>query len=273
MTYFQTKKHASLYQKYMIREPKEVISLILSYLEKKKGKPFELAVDVGCGTGQSTRILASHFKKVVGMDISEAQIKEAENVETSPNVSYVVAAAEKIPLKDGSVDLTTSSVAAHWFEVDGFLREVDRVLKPNGCLALYCLIPHFDLHYKDCSKCLTDTFMESYKYLAEVLHVHYCIAGVIRITVHVPELLKDGSRNSKSFPWKTTRKASTDHGSVFSRHGGGGPQQLFLCVGLQVKVIPEKIGKHHCRRVVNKKKSNTNTHTFTIKSVFISCTD
>ncbi|XP_078511492.1 putative methyltransferase DDB_G0268948 isoform X2 [Lissotriton helveticus] len=165
MTYFQTKKHASLYQKYMIREPKEVISLILSYLEKKKGKPFELAVDVGCGTGQSTRILASHFKKVVGMDISEAQIKEAENVETSPNVSYVVAAAEKIPLKDGSVDLTTSSVAAHWFEVDGFLREVDRVLKPNGCLALYCLIPHFDLHYKDCSKCLTDTFMEAHNFL------------------------------------------------------------------------------------------------------------
>ncbi|KAJ1132219.1 hypothetical protein NDU88_010546 [Pleurodeles waltl] len=163
--FFETKEHASLYQKCMIRAPKELISLILSYLETKKGKPFELAVDVGCGTGSSTRVLASHFQKVVGMDISEAQIQEAQHVGFPPNVSYVVAPAEKIPFEDGSVDLITASVAAHWFEVDEFLREVNRVLKPNGCLALYCLCLHYDLHYKDCSKSLTDTFMEAYDFL------------------------------------------------------------------------------------------------------------
>ncbi|XP_078507142.1 putative methyltransferase DDB_G0268948 [Lissotriton helveticus] len=163
--FFETKEHAALYQKYTIREPEEVISLTLSYLEKKKGKPFELAVDVGCGTGQSTRLLASHFQKVVGIDISEAQIQEAKNAGVLPNMSYIVAPAEKIPFEDGSVDLITASVAAHWFEVEEFIRETDRVLKPSECLALSSLYPHFDLHYKDCSKCLTDTFMEAFNFL------------------------------------------------------------------------------------------------------------
>ena len=36
-----------------------------------------MAVDVGCGTGQATFALADHFKRVVGIDISESQIGEA----------------------------------------------------------------------------------------------------------------------------------------------------------------------------------------------------
>ena len=36
-----------------------------------------LAVDVGCGGGQSTLAFAPHFKKVIGLDISAAQISEA----------------------------------------------------------------------------------------------------------------------------------------------------------------------------------------------------
>ena len=35
-------------------------------------------MDIGCGSGQSTFGLAPHFKKVLGLDISEAQIAEAK---------------------------------------------------------------------------------------------------------------------------------------------------------------------------------------------------
>lgn len=49
----------------------------------------ELVVDVGCGSGQGTRFLAEHFKKVVGTDISEAQIQEAREAPSLPNVSYL----------------------------------------------------------------------------------------------------------------------------------------------------------------------------------------
>ncbi|XP_078507141.1 putative methyltransferase DDB_G0268948 [Lissotriton helveticus] len=162
--YYENKEHASLYRKYMIREPGEVQGLILSYLEKKKNH-YELAVDIGCGTGESTRFLAAHFQKVVGIDISKAQIEEAKSVGAPSNVSYLVGSAENLPLEDSSVDLITTSVAAHWFNIEEFLRESDRVLKPNGCLAMYSLHPHYDLYYKDCSELITDAFNEASNFL------------------------------------------------------------------------------------------------------------
>lgn len=55
----------------------------------QKAIPAELAVDVGCGSGQGTHFLGEHFKKVVGTDISEAQIQEAKDTPCLPNISYL----------------------------------------------------------------------------------------------------------------------------------------------------------------------------------------
>lgn len=55
----------------------------------QKAIPAELAVDVGCGSGQGTHFLGQHFKKVVGTDISEAQIQEAKDTPCMPNISYL----------------------------------------------------------------------------------------------------------------------------------------------------------------------------------------
>ncbi len=52
------------------------------------GAPHTLAIDVGCGTGNSSRPLVEWFDHVTGCDISEAQIQQAQQVETNPNVSY-----------------------------------------------------------------------------------------------------------------------------------------------------------------------------------------
>ncbi|XP_078539468.1 putative methyltransferase DDB_G0268948 [Lissotriton helveticus] len=163
---FERKEHSKLYEKYMIREPEAVLRMILSYLEDKKGKPFGMAVDVGCGTGHSTRILAPYFEKVVGVDISESQIQEAESVISPSNVSYMIAKAEELPFEERSLDLVTASVAAHWFDLDKFSEEVNRVLKPSGCLAMYCLDLQFSLVYKDCSEKLTDVFNEAIYFLS-----------------------------------------------------------------------------------------------------------
>ena len=40
-------------------------------------------------------------------------------------------------MPDDSVDLVTCSQAAHWFDFGNFFREVDRILTPNGVLAVY----------------------------------------------------------------------------------------------------------------------------------------
>ena len=54
-----------------------------------------------------------------------------------PNVVYKYGTAEKFPLADTSCDLITVAQALHWFNLDLFFEEVDRVLKSNGRLAVF----------------------------------------------------------------------------------------------------------------------------------------
>lgn len=87
-----------------------------------------LAVDVGCGTGQLTRLLAAHFDRVIGTDPSADQIASAKGPE---NVEYAVAAAESLSVvADGSANLITAAQAAHWFDLPRFYAEVRRIAAP-----------------------------------------------------------------------------------------------------------------------------------------------
>ncbi|GFV07481.1 putative methyltransferase DDB_G0268948 [Trichonephila clavipes] len=129
-------KHAEVYC-YRKDTPTELIEKILDYLKEKIPEPLETAADVGCGSGQSTVILAPSFKQVHGMDVSAAQIRQAEATRSLPNICYGVCPAEELPLKDGSVQLLTAATSMHWFKVDLFLTEVRRVLCDNGVLAVY----------------------------------------------------------------------------------------------------------------------------------------
>ncbi len=54
----------------------------------QKSKPFSLAVDVGCGTGQSSRPLGPYFDKVIGIDRSEEQLANARLESNSSNIEY-----------------------------------------------------------------------------------------------------------------------------------------------------------------------------------------
>ena len=75
---FEESEHAKVYSIFRPNPPKSLIETIISYSEKKA--PLELALDVGCGSGQSTRILAPYAKRVIGSDISKSQIDEANQV-------------------------------------------------------------------------------------------------------------------------------------------------------------------------------------------------
>ncbi|KFP89739.1 Putative methyltransferase, partial [Apaloderma vittatum] len=166
---FEGRGHAAVYQKYRFAPGKELKQTILSYLQEK-ASPAELVVDVGCGSGQGTRFLAEHFKKVVGTDISEAQIQEARDALSPPSVSYLVCPAEELPVEDASVDLLTSFTAAHWFDIEKFMREANRVLKPGGCLVLSTYTVDMSLHYGNCTEKLTKIFRESWDVLLKYSH-------------------------------------------------------------------------------------------------------
>jgi SAM-dependent methyltransferase len=78
--------------------------------------------------------LAKHFDKVHATDASAEQIARAQ---AHDRVAYGVEPAEHVSLSDSSVDLVTVAVAVHWFNFEAFYREVRRVLKPDGILAVW----------------------------------------------------------------------------------------------------------------------------------------
>ncbi|XP_059159777.1 putative methyltransferase DDB_G0268948 [Physella acuta] len=167
------KTFAKMYAAFRPSYPQEVYDKIMSYHLERPGSPpcdQQLAVDVCCGTGQSTLPLTNYFGKVIGTDISEDQIgevrKDVENLET------VVASAEELHfLATGSVDLLTIATGLHWVDRDRFFKEVRRVLRPGGTFAAYSY--RFDaLVNKE-----ADTYMENLrettfaKYLTSKLDV------------------------------------------------------------------------------------------------------
>ena len=92
-----------------------------------------LVWDAGCGSGQLSVVLAEVFEQVVATDASAAQIAQAV---PHPRVRYEVAPAEASGLPDGGVDCSVAAQAAHWFDLDGYYREVRRVSRPGALMAL-----------------------------------------------------------------------------------------------------------------------------------------
>ncbi|KAM8934130.1 uncharacterized protein RCH25_004530 [Pelodytes ibericus] len=161
VSHFEKKAFSSVYQKHMYPAAQEVTNLIFSYMEKKKCKSNEMAVDAGCGTGRYTLPLAHRFQKVLAVDTSESQLEEAKRYVSKKNVTYRLCSAENLPLKDASVDLVNSGLAVHWFNVDKFMDKAVRVLKPNGCLALHAFYPFNEIQYGDHSAALTYLMKET----------------------------------------------------------------------------------------------------------------
>lgn len=94
----------------------------------------ELAWDCATGNGQAALGLAQYFERVVATDASREQIQHAVQ---SPLIEYRVESAENSRLPEASVDLVTVAQAYHWFRHEEFLREVGRVVRPQGVLAIW----------------------------------------------------------------------------------------------------------------------------------------
>lgn len=90
------------------------------------------ALDVGCGTGQSTLALADIADAVFGADAAWEMLRHAPQL-----LAYVQAAAEALPFASGAFDLITVGHAFHWFDRPAFLDEAARLLRRGGWLAIY----------------------------------------------------------------------------------------------------------------------------------------
>ena len=91
----------------------------------KLHEPVPWALDVACGTGQSTLALKAVASQVVGTDTSREMLDRAPR---EADVQYVEASAEDLPFADGFFRLVTVALALHWFERSPSLP------RPVGCL-------------------------------------------------------------------------------------------------------------------------------------------
>lgn len=125
--------HASEYAKYRPSYPETLFETIFRTVQNKG-----LAWDCGTGNGQVAVRLGEDFQKVHATDINSRQLEEARE---HPRVSYLCSPAHHSELEDHSVDLVTVASAVHWFDIEAFYGEVQRVLKTDGILALWTYAP------------------------------------------------------------------------------------------------------------------------------------
>lgn len=92
-----------------------------------------LALDVGCGSGQLSRLLAETGLEVLGVDASAQQLAHAER---RPGLRFVAGRAGALPVGAGVAHLVVAAQAAHWFELARFWPEVRRVAVAGAAVAL-----------------------------------------------------------------------------------------------------------------------------------------
>jgi len=120
-------KQAADYAKFRPSYPRDLFDYLGSIAPSR-----QLAWDCGTGNGQAAVGLASVFDHIIATDASEKQIANAQSHKI---VEYRVAPAENSDIGSETIDLIMVAQALHWFDLDRFYGEAQRVLKPKGVLA------------------------------------------------------------------------------------------------------------------------------------------
>lgn len=108
-------------------------------------------VDVGCGDGNMTRLMARHGAHVLGVECSVRQLAKARAAQPVSDERIVEGVAQALPAEDASADVVVFFNSLHHVPADATdqaLAEAARVLKAGGLLYVSEPVaegPHFEL--------------------------------------------------------------------------------------------------------------------------------
>lgn len=94
--------------------------------------PGKKALEIGCGIGIFTAMLAGSGADITAVDLSPDLAERARARNPAPNVRYLVMNAEKLDFPDDSFDCVYGSSVLHHLDLARTLPEMRRVLKPGG---------------------------------------------------------------------------------------------------------------------------------------------
>ena len=120
----------SLYDEVRPRPPARLGDLLVRY----SGGSAALTVDLGSGTGTSTRWAASWSREVIGVEPS-ADMREVAERSSAPAITYIDGWSHDTQLPASIADVVLAVQALHWMEPDPTFREVQRLLRPRGVFA------------------------------------------------------------------------------------------------------------------------------------------
>ena len=97
-------------------------------------KKTDRVLDLGCGSGWASRLLAKDAREVTGVDVSDEMVKQAtESSKNYPNVKFLWGSAQKIPCGDNSFDKMLSVESFYYYaDQEAALDEIFRVMVPGG---------------------------------------------------------------------------------------------------------------------------------------------
>jgi SAM-dependent methyltransferase len=105
-----------------------------------RGQREARVLDLGCGAGHVSFTAAPHVREVVACDLSAEMISVVAAAAKERGLTNIVtreSVAENLPFAEASFDLVLSRYSTHhWRDLDAGLREIARVLKPGGIVAI-----------------------------------------------------------------------------------------------------------------------------------------
>jgi SAM-dependent methyltransferase len=97
------------------------------------------AVDLGAGTGKATLVMAALGWQVTAIEPGAKMLDALRAAATSRGLSVQTreASAESTGLPDAAFDVATAAQAFHWFRQPDAVREIARIVRPGGGVAVF----------------------------------------------------------------------------------------------------------------------------------------